>query len=203
MIEIYPATAERWPHLETLFGPKGAYAGCWCMFWRMERAQFKLQKGEGTKAELHHQVWAGPPPGLLAYVDGTAAGWCSLGPREHFKALENSRILKRVDDAPVWSIACFFVAKPYRGQGLMESLLRGAVAYAAANGATIVEGYPLDLDHPQLAGQKLTSYAGYMGIASAYRAVGFVEAGRASETQLIMRYQIPPGLFPSPSKGEG
>jgi GNAT superfamily N-acetyltransferase len=173
------------------------------MFWRMERAQFKLQKGEGTKAELHHQVHSGPPPGLLAYVDGTAAGWCSLGPREQFKALENSRILKRVDDAPVWSIACFFVTRPYRGQGLMEGLLRGAVAHAAAHGATIVEGYPLDLDHPQLAGQKLTSYAGYMGIASAYRAVGFTEAGRASETQLIMRYQIPPELFPSPSEGEG
>jgi GNAT superfamily N-acetyltransferase len=190
MVEIHPATADRWPDLETLFGLKGAYAGCWCMFWRLERSHFKLQKGEGTKAELHHLVQAGPPPGLLAYLDGTAAAWCSLGPREQFKALENSRILKRVDDTPVWSIACFFVAKPCRGHGLMGALLRGAVAYAAANGATTVEGYPLDLDHPQLAGQKLTSYAGYMGITSAYRAVGFAEIGRASETQLIMRYTI-------------
>jgi GNAT superfamily N-acetyltransferase len=203
MIEIRPATPGRWPDLETLFGPKGAYAGCWCMFWRMERSQFKLQKGEGTKAELHHHVQTGPPPGLLAYVDGTAAGWCSLGPREGFKALENSRILKRVDNAPVWSIACFFVAKAYRGQGIMENLLRGAVTYAAANSATALEGYPLDLDHPQLAGQKLTSYAGYMGVASAYRAVGFTEVGRASETQLIMRYQIPPAISPSPFEGEG
>jgi hypothetical protein len=36
----------------------------------------------------------------------------------------------------------------------------------------------------------LTSYAGYMGIASVFRDVGFVEAGHASETQLIMRYTI-------------
>lgn len=189
-IDIRPATAERWNDLETVFGERGAYAGCWCMFWRLERAHFKREKGEGTKAELHHLVHTGPPPGLLAYVDGTAAGWCSLGPREGFKALENSRILKRVDSATVWSIACFFVAKPFRGQGLMEALLRGAVDYAAEQGAMIIEGYPLDLDTPQLTGQKLTSYAGYMGIASAYRAVGFVEVGRASETQLIMRYTV-------------
>jgi hypothetical protein len=30
-VKIYPATAERWKDIETLFGPKGAYAGCWCM----------------------------------------------------------------------------------------------------------------------------------------------------------------------------
>jgi hypothetical protein len=42
----------------------------------------------------------------------------------------------------------------------------------------------------KLAGQKLNSYAGYMGIASAFREAGFVEAGRASETQLIMRHII-------------
>jgi hypothetical protein len=29
-----------------------------------------------------------------------------------------------------------------------------------------------------------------MGIASAFQAVGFVEVGRASKTQLIMRYAI-------------
>jgi hypothetical protein len=84
---------------------------------------------------------------------------------------------------------CFFVAKPYRFQGLMEQLLRGAVEYAVSQGAAPVEGYPIDMDHPQLAGQKLSSYSGYMGLASAFRAVGFTEVGRASETQLIMRYE--------------
>ena len=46
------------------------------------------------------------------------------------------------------------------------------------------------MQNPKLAEQKLTSYAGYMGIASVFREVGFVEVGRASETQLIMRYII-------------
>lgn len=87
---------------------------------------------------------------------------------EQYAALENSRILKHVDDQPVWFVVCFYVAKAAR----------------------IVEGYPIDMQTPKLAGQKLTSYAGYMGVASVFRDVGFVEVGRASETQLIMRYTL-------------
>jgi hypothetical protein len=33
-VEVLPATAERWPDLEALFGKNGACAGCWCMWWR-------------------------------------------------------------------------------------------------------------------------------------------------------------------------
>lgn len=189
-LEVYPVTAERWPDLEALFGPKGAYAGCWCMFWRLERGEFKQLKGEGTRAVLQEMACDNKVPGFLAYDESGAIGWCSAGPREQYAALENSRILKRVDDQPVWSVVCFYVAKAARGQGVMYALLRGVVAYAGQQGARIVEGYPIDMQTPKLAGQKLTSYAGYMGVASVFRDVGFVEVGRASETQLIMRYRI-------------
>lgn len=189
-IEVHPITAESWSDLETLFGPGGAYAGCWCMFWRLERSQFKRDKGEGNKHTLQHLVYADTPPGLLAYVNGQPAAWCSIGPRQEYVALENSRILKRIDDQPVWSIVCFFVAKPFRHQGLMAQLVAAAVQYARQQGATTIEAYPIDMATPQLTGQKLNSYAGYMGIASAFRAAGFIEVGKASETQLIMRYII-------------
>ena len=46
------------------------------------------------------------------------------------------------------------------------------------------------MQHPKLAGQTFGSYSGYMGVASAFRALGFEEVGRASETQLIMRMNI-------------
>lgn len=189
-IGIVPATADRWPDLEALFGPKGAYAGCWCMFWRLDRSAFKQLKGAGTKAVLQGMTCDNKVPGFLAYQDGRAVGWCSAGPREQYAALENSRILKRVDAQPVWSVVCFFVDKSARNSGVMYALLRGVVAYAGQQGARIVEGYPLDMQNPKLAGQKLNSYAGYMGIASVFRDVGFVEVGRASETQLIMRLNI-------------
>lgn len=189
-IQVLPATAERWHDLEQIFGDKGAYAGCWCMFWRLPRQDFKALKGDGTKSVLQQMVNRNTVPGVLAYRDGQVAGWCSIGPREEYAALENSRILKRIDEQPVWSIVCFFVGKAFRRQGMMEALVNGAVAYAVEQGARIVESYPLDLDTPQLSGQKLGSYAGYMGMASAFREAGFVEVGRASETQLIMRYTV-------------
>ena len=72
----------------------------------------------------------------------------------------------------------------------MESLIKAAVKHAKSRGAQIVEAYPIDMQSPKLIGQTFNSYSGYMGIASAYRAVGFVEVGQASETQLIMRLNL-------------
>ena len=189
-VEVYPATAERWKDIESLFGAKGAYAGCWCMFWRLDRADFKRMKGEGTKAVLKGMTTSNNVAGLLAYVDGQPIGWCSISPRKDYAALENSRILKRIDDMPVWSIVCFFVAKPFRNKSITSKLLRGAVKYAEQQGARIIEGYPIDMQTDKLAGQKLNSYSGYMGIASIFRAAGFVKVADASETQLIMRYTV-------------
>lgn len=187
---VQPVTADRWPDLEALFGPHGAYAGCWCMFWRLPRREFNQSNGAGTKAGLQELVCENRVPGFLAYRDSLPVAWCSAGPREQFAALERSRILKRIDEQPVWSVVCFFVAKAARKQGTMEALLRGVIDHARQQGARIVEGYPIDTGSPKLAGQKLTSVGGYMGIASTFRRTGFVEVGQASETQLIMRYTI-------------
>jgi hypothetical protein len=189
-ITVLPVDASRWADLEHLFGAHGAYSNCWCMFWRVPHADFNRMKGEERKAGLYSLAHSTQPPGVLAYVDGNPAGWCSLGPRQDFAALERSRVLKRIDDLPVWSVVCFFVARPYRRQGLVLALLKGAVGYAASQGARIVEAYPLDLQTPRLQGARLTGYSGYMGIASVFRAAGFSEIARASETQMIMRYYL-------------
>ncbi len=187
---FHPATPERWSDLENLFGKNGANAGCWCMFWRLERAMFKKTKGDGNRQVLKQIVEAGQQPGILVYNGKQAVGWCGVAAREQLLALENSRILKRVDDQPVWSITCFFVAKEARQNGMMESLIKAAVKHASSHGARIVETYPIDMQSPKLIGQTFNSYSGYMGVASAFRAAGFVEVGQASETQLIMRLNI-------------
>jgi GNAT superfamily N-acetyltransferase len=186
--KIYPATAQRWPDLETLLSPNGASAGCWCMWWRLKASEFKQLQGEGNKVMLREMTCKGQVPGVLAYHYDKPVGWCSISPREAYIALENSRILKRIDDQAVWSIVCFYVAKGYRGKGVMSALVRGAVEYAQQQGAKIIEGYPIDLQSPKLAGKRLTHCGGYMGIASVFKEIGFVEVGRASDTQLIMRY---------------
>lgn len=190
-IEIFPASAERWDDLEKLFGPHGAFGNCWCMYWRLKRSDFSKMSGDEKKAAMKTLTAGKLAPGVLAYGDGQPIGWCSIGPRADFSPLDRSRTLKRVDDTPVWSIVCFFIARPYRRQGVMAALLSGAVDYARQNGALVVEAYPIDMQSHQLEGHKLSGYSGYMGIASIFRAAGFVKISDATETQLIMRYTIP------------
>jgi GNAT superfamily N-acetyltransferase len=185
-VEFHPVSPDRWRDLEILFGPRGACAGCWCMWWRMPRSQFKAQKGDGTRQALKRLIDAGEMVGLLAYANGQPVGWCAVAPRERFPVLERSRILKRVDDEPVWSVVCFFVEKSFRGQGLTTALLRAAVAYAERQGARIVEGYPVEPKTP-----RMPDVFAYTGLASAFRQAGFAEVLRRSETRPIMRYFIP------------
>lgn len=143
-LEFHPLTPERWRVLETLFGERGACGGCWCMWWRVKRSQFTKQKGSGNKKAFRKIVSAGEPPGLLACAGGQPIAWCAVAPRETFPVLERSRTLKRIDEAAVWGVVCFFVAGPFRPQGVSVKLLKTAVQYAGKRGARIVEGYPAE-----------------------------------------------------------
>jgi len=184
-LKVRPLTPSRWKDLEELFGERGACGGCWCMWWRLKRSEFEMRKGEENKRALKRIVDSGEIPGLLAYANNRPVAWCSIGPRENYSTLDRSRILKRVDDEPVWSVVCFFVAKPFRRKGVMAELLKAAVEYSKKNRAKIVEGYPIE---PKKS--RMPDVFVYTGLASAYQNVGFVEIARRSETRPIMRYKI-------------
>jgi GNAT superfamily N-acetyltransferase len=184
-LSFHALTPKRWADLERLFGEKGACGGCWCMSWRLSRSQFNKQKGDGNKKALKALVDSGGIPGLLAYSDGEPIAWCSVAPREAFSALERSRVLKQVDDKKVWSVVCFFVAKPFRHKGVTVELLKTAVEYVNDRGGNIVEGYPVEPKQ-----DKTPDVFAYTGLASAFRKAGFEEVIRRSETRPIMRYVI-------------
>ncbi len=138
-LHFHPVTPDRWGDLEALFGPRGACAGCWCMYWRQTRSEFEQLRGEQNRMALKALVDAGEIPGILAYSGHGPVGWVSVAPRETFAALKRSRVLKPVDDQPVWSVVCFFVAKGFRRQGLTVELLKAAGDYAKQRGARILE----------------------------------------------------------------
>jgi GNAT superfamily N-acetyltransferase len=184
-LDIRPLTAERWSDFAELFGPRGACGGCWCMYWRQTRAEYERRKGDGNKRAMRALVRAGGVPGLLAYADGQAVGWCAVAPRDAFATLGRSRILRPVDDKPVWSIVCFYVARPYRNQGLTVRLLKGAAAYVKGQGGRILEGYPVEPRHDRLA-----DVFAYTGLAAACRKAGFRECARRSPTRPIMRRRL-------------
>lgn len=184
-LELHPLTPERWKDLEALFGEQGACGGCWCMWWRLKRSQFEKQKGEGNKRALKKIVNSGEIPGLLAYANDQPVAWCSVAPRETYPALERSRTLKRIDDQPVWSVVCFFVAKPFRRKGITMKLLRAAIEYAKEHGARIIEGYPVE---PKKT--RMPDTFAFTGLATTFHKAGFVEVLRRSETRPIMRYFV-------------
>ncbi len=184
-LEVHPLTPERWEDLEQLFSPRGACGGCWCMWWRLTAKEFEREKGEENRRAMKRIVESGEVPGLLAYHDGEPVGWCSVAPRKAYPRLERSRVLKRVDDQPVWSVVCFFVAKAVRGRGVMRELLEAAIGYVRDRGGTILEGYPTEPKSKHVPDLFL-----YLGIPSAFAGAGFVEVARRSERRPIMRYVI-------------
>src|SRR5690606_15861796 len=143
---------------------------------------FEKQKGAGNKKSLEEIVRAEHPVGILAYHQHQPVGWCAIAPREEYKRLENSRILKRIDEQPVWSITCLFIDKSFRRQGISTELIRAAVDYAIKQGATIVESYPIEPKKGEM-----PSVFAWTGIASAYTKAGFCEVSRRSESRPVMR----------------
>ncbi len=183
-IKFKKLTTESWNDFQKLFGSNGACGGCWCMWWKLARKDFEANKGDGNKILQKKTVNSGNVPGIMAYVDDEPVGWCAIEPRSAYPKLGSSRILKPVDDKPVWSIVCFFVARKFRKQGLSVKLLKEAVKYASKNGAVIVEGYPVETEDI-----KPDAFI-YHGIASAFLKAGFKEVARRSETRPIMRIAV-------------
>jgi GNAT superfamily N-acetyltransferase len=151
------------------------------MFWRLSRKQWEENKGEGNRRALQKLVKRDIAPGVLMYVDGEPAGWCAIAPRHEYVLLANSRVLAPVDDKAVWSVSCFFVARPYRRRGLALPLLKAAAEYAHSKGATIVEGYPNELSKTE------PDAFIWRGVASTFRKAGFKEAAKRSPKRPVMR----------------
>ncbi|WP_245458430.1 MULTISPECIES: GNAT family N-acetyltransferase [unclassified Mesorhizobium] len=80
----------------------------------------------------------------------------------------------------MWSIVCFYVPRALRGGGLASALLDAAIDHAFANGARIIEAYPVDETSP--------SYR-FMGFHDMFAGRGFHETGMAGSRRYVMRLE--------------
>jgi hypothetical protein len=172
---VGPATRK---DFETLFTSPGAPHYCWCMAWRRTSEETKHPSSADAKRQMMQRIGAGVPVGLLAYADGTPTAWVSIAPRDTFRRLGGR---DTGPDASIWSLSCFFVPRKLRGHGTVHRLLDAAIDHARKNGATVVEGYPVDETSP--------SYR-HMGFVSVFRKAGFVEAGQAGRRRHVMRLKL-------------
>jgi GNAT superfamily N-acetyltransferase len=145
----------------------------------------------GRIAHMRALCCSEPGPGVLAYVDGEVAGWCSAAPKFTYRALVRSRTIPHVQDEGAWSVVCFVVQPRFRRRGLMHQLLDGAVGHAHAMGAAVLEGYPVDP-----VGERVDQTSGYVGTVALFEAHGFSRvcptAGRrGGKRRWLVRREFP------------
>ena len=189
MLEIHPVTADRWEELAAFFGPSGAFAHCWCTWWRQTGAEFsqgETDGGAGNRTLMHEIVEAGSEPGLLAYRDGHAVGWMSVAPRSQYGRIIRSR---RIGPSPeeaanetIWSVVCFWIPRRERGKGVANALLEASIDHARSRGAAVLEAYPVDTASGRQPSANL-----FTGTLTMFARAGFREVERPGGAQLVMR----------------
>lgn len=183
--DVRPAVG-RFADFATVVGTRRPDAGgCWCMSYRDSRVGNRERP-----AHMRDECSREPGPGVLAYVDDEPAGWCSIAPRSTYRRLMRSRTIPFLDERDAWSAVCFVVRPPFRRQGLLHVLLAGAVEHAAAHGAEVVEGYPVEVEDG-----RVDQTSGYVGSTRLFEAAGFTRAapttGRSGgRPRWIMRREL-------------
>jgi GNAT superfamily N-acetyltransferase len=185
-IEVLSAVG-RWDHFASLMVPgKPGGSGCVCMAYRNSSLDTP-----GRVEHMRELCGSEPGPGVLAFADGEAVGWCSIAPKATYRALVNSRTIPHVDDAHAWSAVCFRVRPGFRRKGLTHTLLDGAVEHARASGAIVIEGYPVD---PQA--DRVDQISAYVGTVRLFEAHGFRRVqqttGRSGgKSRWLVRRELP------------
>jgi len=178
-ITIETATPDRLGDAEHALSGGGDGRSCQCQWWTLTNAEWEATSRDGREQLLHDEIDTGPPPALIAYVDGEPAGWVRVGPRTRQPRLGRtknftSHSAEPWDDDDVWAVSCFVVRREYRRQGLNDRLLAAAVEHARASGARVLEAYPFD---PEL-GRRKSSNELFHGVVSTFANAGFQEVAR-------------------------
>ena len=189
-ITTNPGTAARWTDVVSAFGRRGDDpAWCWCRRF-LDRPDDAGAAVDNRLALQHEITTAAVAPGLVAYVDGTPAGWTRVMPRKELPGVLANRALRRClpDDAGAWWVTCFAVQQRYRGIGVAGALLTAAVAHAQEHGASAVEGHPVDTE--ALAADRVSGSALFTGTMRLFIATGFTEIARTYRSRPVMRREL-------------
>jgi GNAT superfamily N-acetyltransferase len=187
-ITVRPATV--FDDVATLVGPKNPTSNvCFCLSYRIGSTENNALRGPARAERVRELCEHDPPPGVIAYLDDEPVGWTAVHPRRDTTFARN-RLIPHVDDRDVWSLWCFRIRPGYRKQGIMHSLIEGAVAYAKERGAPAVEGYPVDN-----AGERVDLTMMYVGTKSLFEKAGFVQAAETGSVlngfpRVVMRLDL-------------
>ena len=142
----------------------GVFGGCWCMGFHGGLSRTDPARNRAAKQE---RVRTGRAHAALVMAGGDCVGWCQFGPPGELPQIKSRAAYEKGRAAPPdWRIACCFVGKGHRRQGVATAALAGALDLIAGLGGGTVEGYP------EPAGTVPAGFL-YNGALSTYEKLGF------------------------------
>lgn len=163
---------------------------CQCQWWTLTAAEYSRSTRAEREGMLREQLTRSPGPGLVATVDGAAAGWARVGPRTEQPRLARTRAFARSSaepwgDSTVWAVTCFSVRREYRGRGVASHLLHAAIDYARAAGVRVLEAYPVDTTAVDATPNEL-----FHGVLTTFLAAGFREMARTHPHRALVAMRL-------------
>lgn len=184
--ETHPVTPDRFDDFADVINPNRRATHCWCLSHRVGAKQI-AELGDGSREQAMRALCERDvPPGVVTYADGVPVGWCNIGARSDIPRLVQSKLIRPVDDVPVWSIVCAVVRSGHRRRGVTQHLIEGAVQWARSQGAPAVEVHPVDPDG------RMDLTMAFVGTRAMYERVGFEVVGQTDAVaskmpRLVMR----------------
>jgi GNAT superfamily N-acetyltransferase len=161
----------------------GIFGGCWCMGFHPAESWTDVAQKRAAKEQ---RVREGQAHAALVFEGEDCVGWCQFGaPHEVPRIKSRAAYEKRRTTSPDWRIACCYVGKGHRRQGVAAAALAGAIDLIAGLGGGIVEGYP------EPAASVPAGFL-YNGALSTYEKLGFTRDRKIGKHRWVVTRVVEP-----------
>jgi GNAT superfamily N-acetyltransferase len=137
MFEVRPLDSSTWEEFAELVERNGGiFGGCWCTGFHTA-----FRRGRDDPRALKQRLVADGEAhaALVLDGDGAAQGWCQYGSPAELTLKHRREYERSPPPRADWRIACIFVDRHHRGEGVARVALAGALGQIAAAGGGRVE----------------------------------------------------------------
>ena len=161
----------------------GIFGGCWCMGFHPEDSRTDAANNRAAKEQL---VRRGQAHAALVFDGDDCVGWCQFGAPDEVPRIKNRAAYEKGrTTSPDWRIACCYVGKGHRRQGVAAAALAGALDLIAGLGGGHRRGIPRG---------RRVGPAGFLfnGALSTYEKLGFTRDRKIGKHRWVVARVIEP-----------